>query len=196
MPADRGRYPPPDKRVALFPGCRSPRRAVRGRSRHRPASDSMPAGSPLTQARRIAADSCPPDAADSSHRIGADSCPLAAAIPSPVESPHVTARSAVCLFCCAHRNFNHHVGLVHGDSSGAGGSSGGGHGGHSSRLPPCRRSVSGLLRDPVRALMSCHARGSLSFQASPGGLLVSLGCPVLSVWPWRGVPVCLYCLVV
>ncbi len=28
---------------------------------HRPASDSMPAGSPLTQARRIAADSCPPD---------------------------------------------------------------------------------------------------------------------------------------
>ncbi len=27
----------------------------------RPASDSMPAGSPLTQARRIAADSCPPD---------------------------------------------------------------------------------------------------------------------------------------
>ncbi len=48
----------------------------------------MPAGLPLTQA----------------HRIGADSCPLAAAIPSPVESPHVTARSAVCLFCCAHRN--------------------------------------------------------------------------------------------
>ncbi len=62
--------------------------ANRGRSRHRPASDSMPAGSPLTHARRIAA----------------DSCPLAAAYPSPMESPHVTARSAVCLFCCAHRN--------------------------------------------------------------------------------------------
>ncbi len=34
-----------------IPGCRSPRRAVHGRSRHRPATDSMPAGSPLTQAR-------------------------------------------------------------------------------------------------------------------------------------------------
>ncbi len=49
---------------------RSPRRAVRGRSRHRIASDSMPAGPPLNQcpparrcpkARRIAADSSPPD---------------------------------------------------------------------------------------------------------------------------------------
>ncbi len=73
--------------VDWFLGCRSPRRAVRGRSRHRPAADSMPAGLPLTQcppaclclnarqpasdsmpagslltqARRIAADSCPPD---------------------------------------------------------------------------------------------------------------------------------------
>ncbi len=28
-------------------------------------------------------------------------------------------------------------------------------------------------------------RGSLSLQASPGGLLVPVGCPVLSVWPWR-----------
>ncbi len=27
--------------------------------------------------------------------------------------------------------------------------------------------------------------GSLSLQASPGGLLVPVGCPVLSVWPWR-----------
>ncbi len=27
-------------------------------------------------------------------------------------------------------------------------------------------------------------RGSLSFQASPGGLLVPVGCPVLFVWPW------------
>ncbi len=54
----------------------------------RPASDSMPAGSPLTQA----------------HRIAADSCPLAAAYPSPVESPHVTARSAVFKSCCAHSN--------------------------------------------------------------------------------------------
>ncbi len=28
-------------------------------------------------------------------------------------------------------------------------------------------------------------RGSLSFQASPGGLLVPVGCPVLFVWSWR-----------
>ncbi len=35
--------------------------AVRGRSRRRPAADSMPAGSPLTQARRITTDSSPPD---------------------------------------------------------------------------------------------------------------------------------------
>ncbi len=79
-------------------------------------------GLPLTQcpparlwlnAHRIAADSSPPDRRwlmpaglplTQAHRIGADSCPLAAAYPSPVESPHVTARSAVCLFCCAHRN--------------------------------------------------------------------------------------------
>ncbi len=56
----------------------SPRPAVRGRSRHRPAADSVPAGppltqcppaslwlkpagSPLTQSRRIAAESNPPD---------------------------------------------------------------------------------------------------------------------------------------
>ncbi len=28
-------------------------------------------------------------------------------------------------------------------------------------------------------------RGSLSLRASPGGLLVPVGCPVVSVWPWR-----------
>ncbi len=28
-------------------------------------------------------------------------------------------------------------------------------------------------------------RGSLSLRASPGGLPVPVGCPVLSVWPWR-----------
>ncbi len=39
----------------------------------RPASDSMPARSPLTHARRIAVDSCPP----------------AAAIPSPVDQVHM-----------------------------------------------------------------------------------------------------------
>ncbi len=57
------------KPAGWFPGCRSPRRAIRGRSRHRVAADSKPTGSPLTQAagsplthaRRIAADSSPPD---------------------------------------------------------------------------------------------------------------------------------------
>ncbi len=54
----------------------------------KPTTDSMPAGSPLTQA----------------HRIGADSCPLAAANPSPVDPVHKTARSTVCMSCRAHRN--------------------------------------------------------------------------------------------
>ncbi len=62
----------------LVPGLPLPQRAVRGRSRHQIATDSMPAGPPLTQcppdrrwlmpaglplthACRIAADSCPPD---------------------------------------------------------------------------------------------------------------------------------------
>ncbi len=57
----------------------SPRPAVRGRSRW-PASDSMPAGSPLTQAHRIAADSCPP----------------AAAIPSPVDQVHMSWPGVPC----------------------------------------------------------------------------------------------------
>ncbi len=37
----------------------------------------------------------------------------------------------------------------------------------------------------MRAPDSVMPRGSLSFQASPGGLPVPVGCPVLSVWPWR-----------
>ncbi len=39
-------------------------------------------------------------------------------------------------------------------------------------------------------------RGSLSFQASPGGLLVPVGCPVLFVWPWSLVLSChvLFCV--
>ncbi len=48
----------------------------------------MPTGSPLTQA----------------HRIGADSCPLAAAIPSPVDQVHMSRPGVPCLSCCAHRN--------------------------------------------------------------------------------------------
>ncbi len=33
-------------------------------------------------------------------------------------------------------------------------------------------------------------KGSLSFLASPGGLPVPVGCPVLSVWPWRALLSC------
>ncbi len=98
MPADRGRYPSPAVALpsppASLSSCRSPRRAVRGRSRHRIASDSMPAGPPLTQcppahrcpkARRIASDSmpagpplnqCPPARrCPKARRIAADSSP-------------------------------------------------------------------------------------------------------------------------
>ncbi len=35
-----------------------------------------------------------------------------------------------------------------------------------------------VMGTPVRALTPRHARGSLSFQASPGGLLAPVGCPV------------------
>ncbi len=58
MPADRGRYLPPAVAIpsppadSLVPGLPLPQAHVSGRSRHRPASDSMPAGPPLTQ--------CPP----------------------------------------------------------------------------------------------------------------------------------------
>ncbi len=66
--------------------------------------------------------------------------PLAVAIPSPpagclvpgLRSPKPAFRgSAVCMFCCAHRNIlTYLVGHVHGDLSGAGGSSCSGRGGH------------------------------------------------------------------
>ncbi len=89
--------------------------------------------------------------------------------------------------CCAHRNILIYlVGLVHGDSSGAGGSSCCGRGGHSSRLPPCRGSGSGssgnLWGGPWCLVMP---RRSLSFLARPGGLPFPVGCLVLSVWPRR-----------
>ncbi len=130
MPADRGRYPPPavTRRVAYFPGCRSPRRTVRGRSRHRPASDSMPAGLPLTHARRIAA----------------DSCPLAAANPSPVDRVHTSQPGVPFLSRVVSTGavlISHVLSgprrLVWGNSSCCG------HGGRSSRLPPCRGGGSG-----------------------------------------------------
>ncbi len=147
----------------------------------------MPTGSPLTHARRIAADSCPPDhrwlKPTGSALTHARWPPLS--IAPWIESTRHGQECRVSVLLCPQEHFNHHVGLVHGDSSGEGGSSCCGHGGHSSRLPPCRGGGSGCwgtLWGPW-----CHVmpRGSLSFQASPGGLLVPVGCPVLSVWPWR-----------
>ncbi len=136
MPADRGRYLPPAVAIPSPPaGCLVPGLPLPQAHRSReftppsaahpgpPSAGDHAAGPPLTQARRIAADSSLPAAAD----------------PSPVDPVHSMARSAVCMSCCAHRNIlTHLVGLVHGDSSGAGGSSCCGRRGHSSRLPPCR----------------------------------------------------------
>ncbi len=64
----------------------------------RPASDSMPAGPPLTQ--------CPPDRRwlkpagsplTQARRIGADSCPLAAANPSPMDQVHMSRPGVPCV---------------------------------------------------------------------------------------------------
>ncbi len=81
MPADRGRYSPPAG--SLVPGLPLPQASPPARlwlNARWPASDSMPAGSPLTQARRIAAN------------------------PSPVDRVHMSRQGVPCLSCCAHRN--------------------------------------------------------------------------------------------
>ncbi len=102
---------------------------------------SKPAGLPLTQARRIAADSSPPDCRwlkpTGSALIHARWPPLSLAPWIKCTGHGQECRVSVLL--CPQEHFNHHVMscLVHGDSSGAGGSSCCGHGGHSSRLPPC-----------------------------------------------------------
>ncbi len=105
---------------------------------HRPASDSMPAGLPLTQARRIAADSSPPDCRclkpTGSALIHARWPPLSLA--PWIKSTCHGQECRVSVLLCPQEHFNLPC-LVHGDLSGAGGSSCCGHGGHSSRLPPC-----------------------------------------------------------
>ncbi len=59
-----------------------------------------------------------------------------------------------------------------------------------SRLPLVAK-VEAVAEGPWLFVMP---RGSLSFQASPGGLLVPVGCPVLFVWPWSLVMYCSVCL--
>ncbi len=77
---------------------------------------------------------------------------------------------------CPQEHFNQ-VGLVHGDSPGAGGSLFCGRGGHSSLLP-------------VRAPDSSCPKEASASENSPGGLPVPVGCPVLFVWPWSLVLSC------
>ncbi len=82
--------------LAASPHARRSREiSAAGGGSPKPASDSMPAGPPLTQ--------CPPDRCwlmpagsplTQARRIGADSCPLAAANPSPVDRVH-TSRPGV-----------------------------------------------------------------------------------------------------
>ncbi len=121
----------------------------------------MPAGPPLTQARRIAADSCPPLSLapwikSTCHgqecRVSVLLCPQEH-FKEPClgqAAPLVVAMEAILAAC------------------------------------PLVVEVEAVAEGPCEGPW-CHVmpRGSLSFQASPGGLLVPVGCPVLPVWPWR-----------
>ncbi len=101
--------------------------------------------------------------------------------PSPVDPVHNTARSAVCMSgLCPQGHFNYLVGHVHRDSSGAGGSSCCGHGGHSSRLPPCRRSGSGCWGTLWGPLTPRHAQRKPQLPSQPRRASCSCGlsCPV------------------
>ncbi len=70
--------------------------------------------------------------------------------------------------------------LVHGDSSGAGGSLFSGHGGHSSRLPPCRRYGGGRWGTLWGPLTPGHARRKPQPPSQPRMASGSCGlsCPV------------------
>ncbi len=173
----------------------------------RPASDSMPAGppltqcppdrrwlkpagSPLTQARRIAADSSPPDRR---WLMPAGSALTHARRPPLSLAPWIksTCHGQECrvsvLF--AHRNILKNLVLSTETRLG--------------QAAPLVVAMEAILAAcplvvEVEAVAEgpcegpwCHVmpRGGLSFQASPGGLLVPVGCPVLFVWPWRAFPV-------
>ncbi len=160
------------------------------------AADSKPAGSPLTHAHRIAADSCPPDRRwlkpTGSALTHARWPPLS--IAPWIESTRHGQECRVSVLLCPQEHFNHHVGLVHGDSSGAGGSSCCGHGGHSSRLPPCRGGGSGCWGTLWGPLMSCHAQRKPQLPSQPRRASGSCGlsCPVCLAL--EGVPV-VFCTV-
>ncbi len=138
----------------------------------------MPAGSPLTQARRI----------------GTDSCPLAAAIPCPVDIVHMSRECRVSVLLCPQEHFKLTLSSPLETRLG--------------QAAPLVVAMEAILAAcPLVVEMEAVAegpceglwlfvmpRGSLSFQASPGGLLVPVGCPVLFVWPWSLVMYCSVCL--
>ncbi len=144
----------------------------------RTASDSMAAGPPLTQ--------CPPDR----RWLNARRPPLT--LVPWIQSTRHGQESRVCVLLCPQEHFNPVMScLVRGDSSGAGSSSCCGRGGHSSHLPPCRRSGSGCWGTLWGPLTPRHAQRKPHLPSSPRrascscgmSCLVCLapeGCPVLS----------------
>ncbi len=195
MPADRGRYPPPAVAIpsppagCLVPGLPLPQ-ARRSReitpparlwlNARRPASDSMPAGSPLTQARRIAADSCPP----------------AAAIPSPVDPVHNTARSAVCMSCRAHRNILILSVMSTETRLGQAAPLAVAMEAILATCPPCRRSGSGCWGTLWGPLTPCHAQRKPQLPSQPRRASCSCGlsCPVPVCLAPEGCPVLFLCV--
>ncbi len=152
----------------------------------RPPSDSMlagppltqcpparrwlkPAGSPLTQAHRIAADSSPPDR----RWLKPAGLALTHARRPPLSlAPWIKStchgqECRVSVLLCPQEHFKEPC-LVHGDSSGAGGSSCCGHGGHSSRLPPCRGGGSGSCGMSCPVCLCLAPEGSWYPLTSPG----------------------------
>ncbi len=179
----------------------------------RPASVSKPAGLPLTQARRIAADSSPPDCRwlkpaglplTQARRIAADSSPPDCRWLKPTGSALIHARwpplslapwikstchgqeCHVSVLLCPQEHFNLPC-LVLSMETRLG-----------QAAPRVVAMEAILAACPLVAEVEAVAEGpcegpwllvmprrSLSLRASPGGLLVPVGCPVLSVWPWR-----------
>ncbi len=130
-----------------------------------------PAGSPLTHARRIAADSCPPDC----RWLKPTGLALTHARWPPLSlAPWIKStchgqECRVSVLSCPQEHLTILSCLVHRDSSGAGGSFCCGQGGHSSRLPPCRRSGSGCWGTLwVPLTLSCSEEASASKPAQEG----------------------------
>ncbi len=152
MPADRGRYPPPAVAVP------SPQARL------------------WLNARRIAADSSPPDR----RWLKPAGLALTHARRPPLSlAPWIksTCHGQECpvVLLCPQEHFKLTLScLVHGDSSGAGGSSCSGHGGHSQPPAPLLLKWRRSLRDPVRASdsWSCPEEASASELALEGFLFL------------------------